>query len=386
MTDLSSLFTSCSIGKKTVVNRLVAQPMEFNGAGPRGSVSQQVHDKYLGLAGGQWGIVFVEATSITPSSLAARGGLVIDRDNLDGYKRMIDDFKRKNPDSLIMIQITHSGIRSKPFSEVTAVYEGQSPQARLLGADEIESIRQAFVEGTMLCHEAGADGIDFKLCHGYLTTELLRPANTRPDKWGGSLENRTRFLREGIEEIKGRLKQTDFILGSRISMYEGLRGGVGTAGPEELIEDLTEVKELVRIMEGLGLDYVNVSAGLPGFTTAMSIPTKASSLVYLNHFRYTKTVKEWTTMKVMGSAYSVIGREAASLAAENIGKGFADFAGFGRQSLADPDFPKKLKAGEKVDACRACMGCGRLFDNNAQSGCVVYNDYYKDLSRKMKTG
>lgn len=386
MTDLSSLFTSCPIGRKTAVNRLVVQPMEFNGAGPRGSVSQQVHDKYIGLAGGEWGIVIVEATSITSSSLAARGGLVIDRDNLDGYKWMIEDFKRKNPDGLIMIQITHTGIRSKPFSEVTAIYEGQSPQARLLSADEIESIRQSFVEGTILCHEAGADGVDFKLCHGYLTTELLRPANNRPDRWGGSLENRTRFLREGIEEIKSRLPHTDFILGSRISVYEGLRGGVGTAGPGELVEDLAEVRELVRTMESLGMDYVNVSAGLPGYTTAMSIPSRTASHVYLDHFRYTKTVKEWTKMKVMGSTYSVIGREAASLAAENIEKGLTDFAGFGRQSLADPDYPKKLKAGEKVDACRGCMGCGRLFGNDSLSGCVIYNAYYKDLSRKLKTG
>jgi len=385
MVDISALWEPCPIGRRTAPNRLAAQPMEANAAGPRGEVSELNLKKYSDLARGGWGLVFLESVSVSSTSLAARRGMVLNRANLEGYKRLISGFKEIDPQGLLLVQLTHSGIRSGSFSEVTAVYPGQSPSARVLGQEEIEAVRRSFVEGTLLCREAGADGVDFKLCHGYLTTELLRPANTRPDRWGGSLENRTRFFREGLEEIKGRLTGRDFLLGSRISMYEGLRGGCGTAGPGELIEDLTETEALIGLMKDLGLDYVNVSAGLPGLKTELAIPSRPAALLHLDHFRYAKRVKELGSgMAVVGSAYSVLGEEGPGLAAENVAKGYVDLAGFGRQSLADPLYPKKLKAGEEPDFCRACLGCGRLYEADRPSGCLVYDGYFRKLGRGLK--
>ena len=224
MENIPVLFEPCRIGRRTAPNRLAAQPMESNAAGARGQVSELNLKKYLDLARGGWGLVFLESVSISSTSLAARGGMILNRANLEGYQRLINEFKEINPEGLILVQLTHSGIRSGPFSDVTAVYPGQSSSARLLSREEIEAIRQSFVEGALLCQEAGADGVDFKLCHGYLTTELLRPANTRPDKWGGGFENRTRFFREGLEELKGRLTGRDFLLGSRDIDVRGLKG------------------------------------------------------------------------------------------------------------------------------------------------------------------
>ena len=170
-------------------------------------------------------------------------------------------------------------------------------------------------------------------------------------------------------------------------MYEGIRGGCGTAGPEDIVEDLTESRQIIRVMQKLGMDFVNVSAGLPGATTEMFAPAKSSRSLFLNHFRYAKIVKEMkTSLKVIGSAYSVLGCSGADYAFENIQKGFVDFAGFGRQSAADPDYPKKLQAGDKIDFCTTCGGCGRLYDHATHVGCVRYNEYYKNLRRKLKSG
>jgi 2,4-dienoyl-CoA reductase-like NADH-dependent reductase (Old Yellow Enzyme family) len=260
---------------------------------------------------------------------------------------------------------------------------------RFLSGDEIEGIKRQFVEGALLAEEAGADGIDFKMCHGYLGAEMLRPANTRNDKWGGSFENRTRFLREAISEIKSGLRSASFILGSRFSMYEGIRGGCGSAGADEIVEDISEMLEVVRVMDTLGMDFVNVSAGIPALTGAITRPTEISKYLVLHQLRYALAVKDLVkkekfSLKVIGSAYSTYKEEAPATMEEMLSKDYADACGFGRQIFADPLTPKKIAAGEKVNWCILCSGCSRLMAAQMNDGCIVYNDFYKEVNKNYK--
>jgi 2,4-dienoyl-CoA reductase-like NADH-dependent reductase (Old Yellow Enzyme family) len=77
-------------------------------------------------------------------------------------------------------------------------------------------------------------------------------------------------------------------------------------------------------------------------------------------------------MKVFGSAYSVLKEEAIALAEENLQKGDTDFVGWGRQTLADPLFPKRLALGEQVDYCKLCSGCSKLMVKQEQVKCIIY--------------
>ena len=275
-------------------------------------------------------------------------------------------------------------MKSGNFSEQVTVCPGQSDNFKYLSTEEIEEIRQQFVNCALLAEKAGADGIDFKMCHGYFGAEILRPMNTRNDKWGGSFENRTRFLSESIPEIKSKLNSQNFILGSRISIFEAIRGGCGTAAPDELIEDLTEPAKIIKLMAALGMHYVNVSAGIPGVTSEVTRPTNGSRNLFLNHFRYAKfakdTLKEINSkMKVIGSAYSILKEEAVKFAEENLIKGYTDFIGFGRMSFADPLYPKKVLNNEKINYCVACSGCSKLMIKQLNTGCIIYDNYYKEL-------
>ncbi len=347
---IETLFSPCPIGGKTAPNRFVAQAMEGNDGLPGGKISPRAMERYKKLAEGGWGIVVVEALSVTPDSLARKNGMVLNRENLDGFKELVSEFKKINKEALILFQITHSGSRTGSFSRRVRICpdEVDGVGGEFLTSDEIEQIRQAFVESVLLAEEAGADGVDFKLCHGYFGGEMLRPSNSRNDEWGGSFENRTRFLRKSIPEIKNRLKSEDFILGSRISFFEGVRGGCGTADSDEIIEEFSEMSSLIRLMDELGIDYVNVSAGIPGITSEITRPGKQAKRFYLNHFRYAKTAGEQTSnLRVIGSAYTILADEAPAAAAENIRKGYTDFVGFGRRISADPLYPKKLKSRRK---------------------------------------
>ncbi|MDR1971149.1 MAG: hypothetical protein LBQ46_04445 [Treponema sp.] len=384
---MSSLFSAGTIGDRTVPNRFAAQAMEGND-GEGGKPSERTLDRYRNLARGAWGLVISEALSVSETSLARVNGLILNRKNLDAFKGLVEVFRRENQDSLLFFQLTHSGERSGAFSDRTSLTKS-SGELRLLSGDELETIKNSFIEAALLAEEAGADGIDFKMCHGYLGAEMLRPSNRRQDKWGGSFENRCRLLREGVEAIRQKRRSPRFILGSRLSLYEGIRGGCGTGGPDEIIEDLSEMYEVVRLMDNLGMDYVNVSAGIPALTGAITRPTEPSKYLAYHHLRYTKGVKDLLRrenrgLKVIGSAYSSYKAEAPAIMQEMLDKGYVDFCGFGRQIFADPLTPKKYRTGEPVNWCVLCSGCSRLMAAQLNDGCVVYNDYYKSVMKSNR--
>ncbi len=367
-----TLTTPCRMGIRTAPNRLVAQAMEINSA-EAGGVSPGIVERYRRLAAGRWGVVFVEAISITGRHLARRRGLVITRQHLDGFKRLVDAFKRTNDRSLLLFQLSHSGRLSGPFSTIVKAYEDHDPpDVPVLSEAELDEAVEQCVDAALLAREAGADGVDIKACHGYLGGELLRPANNRADRYGGAPENRARY----VAAVIGRIKRShpDFLAGSRVSLYEGIRGGCGTAGPGEVIEALSDILTVVSAVVDAGADFINVSAGIPALTPGLTRPTAAGDVNCYHHFRYAKAVKDrFGQIAVIGSAYSAAGDAGPRYAQENIDKGYTDFAGFGRQNLADPFFPDKLFSGSgDIDYCTRCGGCSRLLGKQREVFCTTY--------------
>ena len=383
------IFEPLKIKNRTVPNRLFAQAMEGNDGENGGQPSQRTVNRYTKLAEGKWGTVIIEATSVIETSLARINGMIINKKNLDAIKRLVEAFRNRNSESVLLLQITHSGERSGNFSDITTLTPGNKSGPRYIPTDEIERIRDRFVEAGVLAQQAGVDGVDIKMCHGYFGGEMLRPSNTRDDGWGGSFENRTRFLREVIQGIQSGLKNNDFILGSRLSMYEGIRGGCGAAGPDDIVEDISQMLDVIRLMDKLGMDYINVSAGIPALTGTITRPTESSKYLVLHHLRYTKTVKEMIKnenrrLRVIGSAYSTYKAEAIDVAEEMLARDYVDFCGFGRQTFADPLTPQKLNSGEPINWCTLCSGCAKLMTSQLNDGCIMYNDYYKEINRQHK--
>jgi 2,4-dienoyl-CoA reductase-like NADH-dependent reductase (Old Yellow Enzyme family) len=383
------IFEPLKISDKIIPNRLFAQAMEGNDCENGGQPSGMTIDRYVKFAEGKWGIVIIEATSVTETSLARVNGMIINKKNLDSIKRLVDVFRKNNDKSLVFLQITHSGQHSGSFSDRTTLTPSDDSGRRYISGDEIARIRDLFIEGGILAEQAGTDGIDLKLCHGYMGAEILRPSNTRDDGWGGSFENRTRFLREVVQGMKSGLKNSNFILGSRLSIYEGIRGGCGTAGPDDIVEDLSQMHDVIRLMDDLGMHYVNVSAGIPAITGTITRPTETSKYLVLHHLRYTKDVKEMIkkekrNLAVVGSAYSTHKDQAPDIAEDMLQRDYVDLCGFGRQIFADPLMPKKLVSGEKINWCVLCSGCAKLMIAQLNDGCIMYNDYYKEVNKNCK--
>ncbi|MGQ9647282.1 MAG: oxidoreductase [Thermodesulfobacteriota bacterium] len=396
--NLEMLSSAIRIGKKIAPNRIVNQPMECNDGDASGNPSERTLRRYRSLAEGGAGIIIVESLTLTYESRARKNQLKISEENAKGLERLVKEMKGVNEKSLVLFQLNHSGrISEATFSKAVCLYPTGDPSIHVLTEEEIEEIGEKFVKASVIAKQAGADGIDFKHCHGYLCGEMIRPANTRGDKYGGAFENRTRFFRETAAKIKQAVGADDFLLGVRFSFYEGIPGGFGTSGPEEVTEDFFEPLRFAKMVEELGMDYLNVSAGIPAITPEIVRPTKNYPEGVYRHFGWAKAVKNLVTIPVIGSGYSYLRDGKNGLkepdpskksllyyAEKNLKDGNVDLVGIGRQSLADPLFAKKILSGDadRVNFCTACGGCSTLLKSQKEVGCTVYNKYYKKVLKE----
>jgi 2,4-dienoyl-CoA reductase-like NADH-dependent reductase (Old Yellow Enzyme family) len=392
--EYNSLTSLIDIRDRQAPNRVVHQPMECNDS-PNGFPSRLTLERYKRLAEAHAGITVVEATSVGPESRARIHQLVADEEHSRGIAGITDVFKGKNNKTILCFQITHSGqISDGRFSEAVRVYKPSGFDAfpgRYLSAPDIDQIVRAFITAADIVDSSGADMVDVKLCHGYLGGQLIRPANTRPDEYGGSLDNRLRFAQRVIEGIRERCP--DLKIMTRFSMYEGdntsegrpVTGGVGTTSPNSTEFSLEEPLEIVRRLKEFGVDVINVSAGIPRYNGDAWVrnakapkgfdPAESSTYGNYHHFMYSQAAKSLDLgIPIIASGFSIFGNQFAVVAENVVNEGYADMVGIGRQSLADPRV-ERLLAGD-ADYCVRCKGCSELLVSQAFVGCSHHDPMY----------
>jgi 2,4-dienoyl-CoA reductase-like NADH-dependent reductase (Old Yellow Enzyme family) len=399
------LLSPIKIGTRTCVNRFFSQPMECTDADINGDPTDLTYQRYENLFKGEAGLVSLEAITITDKNRGRLNQLFIMPQNLPALTRFVEHLRKVNPKTLFIYQLTHSGELSNPeFSKRLAVKPLPGFQADVFTEDEFEKIMDDFVLAAKITYDSGADGIDMKFCHGYLGSQILRPYNTRKWKYGGKWENRRQFAFDLYERIQKAVPDKNFLIGSKISVWEGFPGGFGTAGPDTPVIDLTEPVDLVKGLEERGAQYFIQSAGSPSITISLTQADKHHPYFAYLHQYFAKVLKENVKKDtvIIGSNYSVFGkgynklqavtREDSSLltyGAQNIEKGYVDMIGLGRQSLADPLLPLKVRENREKDIhfCTTCDNCLELLIQQRSIGCCTYNKYYTQVlvrTRKEK--
>jgi len=392
MANKKVLFDPIKIGNLTSPNRIAINSMECNDADDEGNPTKKTYERYAKYFEGGAGLIDLEAITVTRESRGRLNQLSVTPKNEKALKKFVKEMKDINDKAIFIWQITHSGEISDPsFSKRVTAKPHADFGGDLLSEEDVDDILDKFILSAKIAHECGADGVDFKICHGYLGSQLLRPYNDRKWKYGGPFENRARFAFEGYEKIAKEINDPNFIIGSKISFWEGFPGGFGSAGPDNAIIDYKEPIALVKGLQERGANFIIVSAGCPSITLALSQPDRRiPDQVYLHH-TFQKVVSDSldTETVVIGSAYSIfrdgnnnlqprVPKEQKSLtywANKNISEGVCDMIAIGRQSLADSAMPKKLAAGksEDVDWCIACDNCIELLIRQQAVGCVVHN-------------
>ena len=402
MDNRKTLLSPIKIGTRDCENRFFFQAMECNDADAAGNPTDLTYQRYENLFKGGAGLISLEAITITDKNRSRMNQLFIMPKNQPALTNFVRRMREVNPKTLFIFQLTHSGELSNPqFSKRLSVKPLPGFSADVFTEDEFEKIMEDFVLAAKMTYDVGADGIDMKFCHGYLGSQILRPYNTRKWKYGGPWENRRQFAFDLYERIRKVIPDENFLIGSKISVWEGFPGGFGTAGPDTPVIDLSEPVDLVKGLEARGAQYFVQSAGSPSITISLTQADKDHPyFAYLHQF-FAKTLKENLDPKtvVVGSNYSVFGKGKNKLqavteedsalltyGAQNIQKGYVDMIALGRQSLADPLLPLKLRAGQEdeINYCTTCDNCLELLIQQSPIGCATYNKTYTDILVKTR--
>ncbi|QUH19784.1 NADPH dehydrogenase NamA [Alkaliphilus sp. B6464] len=252
---MSILFSSFTLKNLEIKNRIVMAPMCQYSADEDGNVDNWHIIHYASRAIGGVGLIIIEATAVEPRGRISANDLGIWKDeHVNGLKRIVEECKKHG--AKVGIQLAHAGRKCSVASEnivaPSAIPFSEDYKTPIeLTQDEIQNIIESFKMGARRSLEAGFDIIEIHGAHGYLINEFLSPlSNHRTDKYGGSLENRARFLKEilqGVREVWPR--ELPIIL--RVSAEDYVTNGNHP-------EDLANIINLLREYE---VDIVNVSSG-----------------------------------------------------------------------------------------------------------------------------
>ena len=411
--NVSVLSTPVQINNTTIPNRLVCQAMEGCDGTKDGSPDVLTKRRYERFAKGGAGLIWYEATAVLKEGRANPRQLYITQDNLDDFKRQVEEIKttgiKENGfEPIVIMQATHSGRYSKPdgtpaplIAYNNPIFEKDNPidSSRIVSDEYLDKVRDHLIHGALLAQKAGFDGVDIKACHRYLNSELLS-AYERKGKYGGSLENRTRLLRESV---RGAVENcnNDFIVSSRLNVYDGFPYpygfGVKTDGTTDF--DESEPVWLLQQLYQEGMRLINISMGNPYFNPHVNRPFALGGYQPQEHplqgvermlNSIAKLKKQVPDMKFISSGISYLGVTAPNVTAGFIEQGGFDFAGFGRTIFAYPDFANDiLMHGEmkKEKCCICCSKCTELMRAGGTPGCIikdreVYAPLYKEFCMK----
>lgn len=402
MSHRDILLSPLQIGTRTCANRFFAAPMECCDADPEGNPTDLTRARYERLFDGGFGMICLEAISVTAKSLARRHQLLITRRNEKPLSGLVKHLRQVSSQPLFIFQLTHSGELSDPtFSRPVTPRPLPGFGGELLTDKEMDRILDEFVLAAKIAHAAGADGVDIKLAGGYLGTQLLRPYNRRDWKYGGSWQGRSRFAFEVFERIQEEIADDRFLVGSKVAVWEGFPGGFGSPGLDSAVYDITEPVALVKGLEDRGATFFHESAGSPAATLDLVTTGKRAPYFAYLHSNFARDIKKNVKPEtvVIGSNYAVYRNgenglraespEAASvfaIGARNVEQGVNDMIALGRQSLADPLLPAKYRDGreKEINFCTLCDNCSELLVRQATIGCTTYNEYYREVLRRAR--
>jgi len=327
----------------------------------RGEISPRLIAYHEARARGGVGLSFLEIAAVHPSSPS---GIIAFHDGVIAGYRKIADACRPHGMRLFQ-QLWHGGSNAQPLdggpawgpSSVPEALQGGTPIPMTHGM--IGEVVAGFAAAARRCQQGGLDGVEVHAAHGYLPGQFLSPlTNRRSDGYGGSLENRTRFLREVLAAMRAAVGP-DYPIGVRLSGTEGVEGGIQ---PDE-------ARGTAEILEAAGLiDFLNVSMGsyyaFHKFIGAMHEP-----------LGYELATSEPVT-KAVRVPTIVTGRIMDLHDAERVVRsGAAQLVSMVRATIADPEIVAKSFRGDakRVRPCISCnQGCvGGLLGAPGSVACLV---------------
>ena len=373
------LFTPITLPNGTTIKNRFFKSAMSEGMGTREfQPKKNIATLYKRWAEGGTGLIITGNIMVDPKRTAEPGNIVFDKNsNMEILKNWANQGQQHG--AKVMVQLNHPGKQapktvSKQTVAPSAVPLGNGlnklfSTPRALTTSEVEELVQKFVTSAKVAKEAGFSGVQIHAAHGYLISQFLSPHdNRRTDKYGGSLENRMRFLKEiylGMREELGK----DFTIGIKINSTDFKEDG------------LTEEDSLKTIIElaNLGLDFVEISGGTYERPAMMGATSKSTNQVFFAE--YSKKLKQKIEIPV------VVTGGIRSINAMNtlLNDTTTDFIGIARPLTIDPNIPNKIKQGTYtiVETTRVSTGVKKL---DKIFGSLLGIVYYQVLMQNIAKG
>lgn len=373
------LFTPITLPNGTTIKNRFFKSAMSEGMGTRDfQPKKNIATLYKRWAEGGTGLIITGNIMVDPKGTAEPGNIVFDKNsNMEILKNWANQGQQHG--AKVMVQLNHPGKQapktvSKQTVAPSAVPLGNGlnklfSTPRALTTSEVEELVQKFVTSAKVAKEAGFSGVQIHAAHGYLISQFLSPHdNRRTDKYGGSLENRMRFLKEiylGMREELGK----DFTIGIKINSTDFKEDG------------LTEEDSLKTIIElaNLGLDFVEISGGTYERPAMMGATSRSTNQVFFAE--YSKKLKQKIEIPV------VVTGGIRSINAMNtlLNDNTTDFIGIARPLTIDPNIPNKIKQGTYtiVETTRVSTGVKKL---DKIFGSLLGIVYYQVLMQNIAKG
>ncbi len=361
-----AMFQPITIGPMTVKNRFVVPPMGNNFANTDGSMSDQSVAYYRERAKGGFGLITIEATVVHKG---AKGGprkpCLYDDSTIESFRKVVDACHTEGAKVSVQLQnagpegnAKNAGAPITAATSIPSVYGRDIPKE--LTTEEVYELIKGYGEAARRAMEAGVDAVEIHMAHGYLVSTFLSPrTNKRVDEFGGCFENRMRFSRLIIEEIK-KTTQGKIAVLARINSADEVPGGL----------DIHDSAAIASYLEDCGLDALHVSRAVHIKDEYMWAPTVIHggfSAAQVEEIKHAVSIPVIT-----------VGRYTEPQFAElMVREGRCDLVAFGRQSLADPAMPRKAQE-ERLEDMIPCIACLQGCVANMYAGkplCCLTNPY-----------
>jgi 2,4-dienoyl-CoA reductase-like NADH-dependent reductase (Old Yellow Enzyme family) len=404
-----------TIGKLTAPNSLAIHPMEGFDSEPSGGPGELTARRYTRYAAGGAGLLWFEACSVMHEGRSNPRQLHINKKNVADYAILVKKVRRAAKDAIgnkqrpvLILQLTVSGRYSNPDGTPRPIIAHHSPildplynlpsSYPLITDNELDELQQSYVKAALLAEKAGFDGVDIKSCHRYLVSELLASFTRENSRYGGSFENRTRFLTETIAKVKEAAPGLEVTTRMNVSDMIPYPYGFGMSALDPAAADLCEPKQLAGKLSSLGVNLISISIGNPYYQPHYGRPYDkpiVGGYVPQEHplqsvermIAYAREIQmAHPSLAVVGAGYSWLRQFVPFVAAGVLDKGWARIIGLGRSAFAYPDFARDIFSAGGMDphkCCITCSACTQLMRDSGRAGCVprdseIYGPIYRE--------
>jgi 2,4-dienoyl-CoA reductase-like NADH-dependent reductase (Old Yellow Enzyme family) len=349
---MRSLFDHTAINGLEMRNRLVRSATWEGMADPDGGVNEPLVDVYRELADGGAGLIITGYMAIRPEGRQASTQLLVESDDrIPGLAKIADAVHERG--GKVVAQIVHCGGQStreasgcRPAAPSSIESPGYPEIPRELTPDDVNTLVASFAIAARRLKEAGYDGVQLHGAHGYLLAQFLSPVrNRRRDKWGGSLENRSRFAREVALAVRT-LVGPDWPVMIKLNANDFLEGSTTEEDAAYLARGLVEA----------GIDAIEVSGGTGGSgklgAARSGIESEADEAYFLPQAEAIRRAVPDLPLMLVGGMRSLERMEAV------LSSGVADYFSMSRPLIREPDLPRRWASGDRRRAaCVSCSGC-----------------------------